>query len=189
MQYVEFGNTDFAISSVPDFRHESDFDLLLHAQWYDSWSKEWPARCDGAQTRRMFIAPSGNYGCCGPNGDASCQCGVKLGRVWADCIGPHCIFLYDRLIDRSDRVDGYWTLLSDADKPTDWIESVGELKRGKPHGDWECWYNAVSYAVVEKRNKNREADQKTTRSVTRSRFRLESWDHGTLVSAVMDSAT
>lgn len=183
-EYFETGNNASAVYSVLDFTQESEADLLIHAQWYDSWSGEWPDRCDGAHTRMMFILPTGAYGCCGPAGGAKCSCGAELGRVWADCIGPHCILLYDQRIERSDRIDGRWTLLADADRPIDWIETVGELRNGQRHGDWECWYNSVTDAAIRKRNKTRELVQATNRSVTRSQFRLEAWDHGTLVSAV-----
>ena len=75
---------------------------------------------------------------------------------------------YDKVVDRSDQNDGPWTLHSEAEKKTDWIECVGVLLGGRLPCDLECWYNEVTYAAVEKRNKNHDVVVETKSLMTRT---------------------
>lgn len=183
--WLAVGAIRFPKGDLFDFAFESEDDLFLHPQWCEGWTRDWPDLAQGAATRRRFAVAKG-YGCCGASGDLACRCGAALGKIVADCIGPHWAVLFDSRIERSDRIDGRWTIHADADGDGPWYEDHGELIRNRRQGEWERWLVTPQLIDIPTRDRHRAPAIARQERLDRRWVGSSQWDDGRLICEVSE---
>lgn len=116
-------------------------------------------------------------------GTTQCQCGVTIGRIYADCLGEQWMLFDSLKVDRSDQVGGYWQLRSDADSEFQWIDELGHFHTNLRDGDWEYWHNTLHVERVPRRDKQRKEAAVDSNRIERHLIRLESWSRGALLAS------
>ncbi len=183
--YLEVGQAKFSLKEYDYFECETPYDLIIHPQWYEHWKTSWEKEIvSGAALRpAQILIDHSSWGCCGPMGKINCQCGEILGTGFGDCHAPQWILLLNEKVERSDQVDGIWTLFSDGSVAAQWHEATGKIINGLREGEWEVWFKEIMYTKIEKRNKERKlvAVQKEERK--QELVRYERWENGKRIAS------
>ena len=181
-EYVEVSQVEFDLGKLTEFSYQSPEDLIIHPQWYANWKQEWEEDAIGAAIRQMSISTKDSgYGCCGPIGKITCRCGKEIGNVFADCYASHWMLLFEKKIERSDQVDGEWTIHADGENKNEWLEVTGKIVNGQREGEWEIWRNEILPVLVKTRNKAREEVILRKEEFERELIRIEIWHQGNFI--------
>jgi hypothetical protein len=155
--YLTIRDRDDLPTAAPEgFDGEDPLDIYAHGQWC-------LGGCDLNKSERTADwGPKLNpetYGCCGPSGNILCSsCNSNVGFIYADCCDYHPLIRFDHnKIDRSDEVDGWWTIHENG------MEQWGQFVDGERDEEWQCF----SYY-----------------SNPRELLRIELWENGNLLKTV-----
>ena len=134
------GKSRVPLVDVGNF-HVGDGWLLLHPRWCLEWFRAYSEDWDEAERRDIgdgesFISCK-EFGCCGPEGEARCHKGHKIGQIQGDCWHEHWLKLFRDRVETSDEIDGQWTIYDLTHSRR--RRERGHFEKGLRVGEWQIF--------------------------------------------------